>query len=80
MKTAAQRPYFYFFKNLQASLHFLRNKKTGFAGFHWVAEKGGFEPPVPVAQYDSLANCWFKPLTHLSVNIKLIWECKYRKS
>jgi diamine N-acetyltransferase len=32
-----------------------------------VAEGGGFEPPVPVAQYRSLANCWFKPLTHLSV-------------
>ena len=21
---------------------------------------------IPVAQYDSLANCWFQPLTHLS--------------
>ena len=31
------------------------------------AEKGGFEPPVPIAGYDSLANCWFQPLTHLSV-------------
>ena len=31
------------------------------------AERGGFEPPVPVTQYDSLANCWFQPLTHLSV-------------
>ena len=31
-----------------------------------VAERGGFEPPVPVSQYDSLANCWFQPLTHLS--------------
>ena len=30
------------------------------------AEKGGFEPPVPIAGYDSLANCWFQPLTHLS--------------
>jgi hypothetical protein len=30
------------------------------------AERGGFEPPVPIAQYRSLANCWFKPLTHLS--------------
>ena len=33
-----------------------------------LAERGGFEPPVPVAQYRSLANCWFKPLTHLSNN------------
>ena len=31
-----------------------------------LAERGGFEPPVPIAQYDSLANYWFQPLTHLS--------------
>ena len=31
-----------------------------------VAEGGGFEPPVRFDPYDSLANCWFKPLTHLS--------------
>jgi hypothetical protein len=31
-----------------------------------LAEKGGFEPPVRFKAYDSLANCWFKPLTHLS--------------
>ena len=30
------------------------------------AEKGGFEPPVRFNPYDSLANCWFKPLTHFS--------------
>ena len=30
------------------------------------AERGGFEPPVPASRYDSLANCWFQPLTHLS--------------
>ncbi len=30
------------------------------------AERGGFEPPVRVTPYDSLANCWFQPLTHLS--------------
>ena len=30
------------------------------------AERGGFEPPVRFDPYDSLANCWFKPLTHLS--------------
>ena len=38
--------------------------------WNWVlflfAERGGFEPPVPVIRYDSLANCWFKPLTHIS--------------
>ena len=31
-----------------------------------VAERGGFEPPVPLFGYGSLANCWFQPLTHLS--------------
>ena len=31
-----------------------------------MAERGGFEPPVHFDMYDSLANCWFKPLTHLS--------------
>ena len=30
------------------------------------AERGGFDPPVRVTPYDSLANCWFQPLTHLS--------------
>ena len=38
------------------------------------AEKGGFEPPVQNNPYDSLANYWFKPLTHLSLSKK---ECKY---
>jgi hypothetical protein len=33
---------------------------------YFYAEKGGFEPPVRFKAYDSLANCWFKPLTHLS--------------
>ena len=28
------------------------------------AVEEGFEPPVPVSQYDDLANRWFKPLTH----------------
>ena len=31
--------------------------------------------------YDSLANCWFKPLTHLTLPYlfaqTLCWECKY---
>jgi hypothetical protein len=34
-----------------------------------LAERGGFEPPVHFDMYDSLANCWFKPLTHLSGRI-----------
>ena len=35
-----------------------------------VAEREGFEPSVPVSQYDGLANRWFKPLTHLSVALQ----------
>src|SRR3546814_2407922 len=31
-----------------------------------VAETEGFEPSVPFAQYDGLANRWFQPLTHVS--------------
>jgi hypothetical protein len=34
------------------------------------AERGGFEPPVQFNPYDSLANYWFQPLTHLSVELK----------
>jgi hypothetical protein len=30
------------------------------------AERAGFEPAIPVSQYDGLANRWFQPLTHLS--------------
>ena len=37
--------------------------------FEKTAERGGFEPPVPIAQYVSLANWWIKPLSHLSVAI-----------
>ncbi len=32
----------------------------------FIAESGGFEPPVQYNPYDSLANCWFQPLTQLS--------------
>lgn len=32
----------------------------------FLAERGGFEPPVQITPYGSLANCWFQPLTHLS--------------
>ena len=42
------------------------------------AERGGFEPPVPVTQYDSLANCWFQPLTHLSLGFSTAERsCRY---
>ena len=48
------------------------------------AERGGFEPPVQNDPYDSLANYWFKPLTHLSSVFSLKSpflpekECKYK--
>ncbi len=31
------------------------------------AEREGFEPSAPVSQCGSLANYWFQPLTHLSL-------------
>ena len=31
-----------------------------------LAVRGGFEPPVRLIPYGSLANCWFQPLTHLT--------------
>ena len=34
-----------------------------------MAERGGFEPPVPREQYDGLANRCFRPLSHLSVSL-----------
>jgi hypothetical protein len=37
------------------------------------AERGGFEPPVPVSQYACLANMWFQPLTHPS-KVQLRWQ------
>lgn len=37
------------------------NPKTNYE-----AVREGFEPSIPVSQYDSLANCWFQPLTHLT--------------
>jgi hypothetical protein len=41
-------------------------KAQCFASGFAFAESGGFEPPVRNYPYDSLANCWFKPLTQLS--------------
>ena len=49
-----------------AGLRHTPKKKTIRHRLSFFAEKGGFEPPVPFAGYDSLANCWFQPLTHLS--------------
>ena len=33
-----------------------------------MAEGEGFEPSVQLASYGGLANRWFQPLTHLSIN------------
>ena len=35
---------------------------------HFVAERQGFEPWVPLLGYDDLANRSFRPLRHLSSN------------
>gem|GEM_PF-2476157 len=51
----------------QAFMDLQENKKSEVKTSLFFAERGGFEPPVPVTQYVSLANWWFQPLTHLSV-------------
>ena len=60
-----------------AGLRHTPKKKTILHRLLSFAEKGGFEPPVPLAEYDSLANCWFQPLTHLSGSV-LNCGCKNR--
>ena len=46
-----------------------------------LAERGGFEPPVQFNPYDSLANCWFQPLTHLSRGLVIAkTDGKYRRT
>ena len=42
------------------------NETAPFGAACSLAERGGFEPPVQFNPYGSLANYWFKPLTHLS--------------
>ena len=49
----------------QASLNAAFSFRSPFCGDP-CAERGGFEPPVQNNPYGSLANYWFKPLTHLS--------------
>ena len=39
-----------------------------------LAEREGFEPSVRVTPYDSLANCWFQPLTHRSTRVPFHME------
>ncbi len=41
----------------------LRSERSG---ERRLAERGGFEPPVPREQYHGLANRCFRPLSHLS--------------
>ena len=61
----------------QAFTDLPKNKKSEAQTSLFFAERGGFEPPVPVTQYVSLANWWFQPLTHLSVlKCELYWNQK----
>ena len=48
----ALRPEYFF--QLWCSTFYLKN----------VAVRPGFEPGVPLSEYDGLANRWFQPLTH----------------
>jgi hypothetical protein len=68
--------HFSFLPFAQTSLANVRKEKCPYWGhFFWLAERGGFEPPVPFAEYDGLANRWFKP-THppLQISAFLSWE------
>ncbi len=38
----------------------------------YLAEEGGFEPPVECYPYDGLANRCFRPLSHPSVSLSQI--------
>ena len=38
-----------------------------------MAERGGFEPPEPVSQFNNLANCRLQPLGHLSAARCAFW-------
>ena len=43
------------------------SKKDAFCGGVFLGGEGGIRTPGTLIEYDSLANCWFQPLTHLSV-------------
>jgi hypothetical protein len=43
-------------------------EQNGKAYSNWLAETARFELAVRVTPYDSLANCWFQPLTHVSTS------------
>lgn len=38
------------------------------------AVREGFEPSVRFDPYDSLANCWFRPLTHLTITVSQAYK------
>lgn len=44
-----------------------------------VAVRAGFEPAVRVSTYDSLANCWFQPLTHLTSSQAIFLKQLYKQ-
>ena len=43
-------------------------KRRLWASFSLLGGEGGIRTPGTLIEYDSLANCWFQPLTHLSVS------------
>ncbi len=64
-----------------APFNFLNPVGQGFASLR---REGDSNPRYPY-EYDSLANCWFQPLTHLSVSLAPTsvvhrWDCKNTKS
>ena len=68
-------PCFAFCPNcFELARQFGQNAKRPLSRAFYLAERGGFEPPVQFNPYGSLANYWFKPLTHLSK-----WGGKYSR-
>ena len=52
------------------AIYFLSATNSTFQLYSNCAEREGFEPSVPLSRYGSLANYWFKPLTHLSLYVQ----------
>ena len=55
-----------------APIYYLSTTQEQYFNLYNCAEREGFEPSVPLSKYGSLANYWFKPLTHLSLYMQRV--------
>ena len=78
MGSFTQRPFNYFIKRfiINFSIYKRGDKRWYTSLEHYVnnflAERVGFEPTEGITPFGNLANCWFKPLTHLSYCLKCL--------